>query len=104
MRRFLAVHMFMLHPLTDKAPDDENEIIQPTKEGLLKTLKSSIKNKIKRFVMTSSFSAVGYGNEEKIYDESHWTDQVKILEHTIRVRQLLRKVWSYLNSLVTMKK
>ena len=24
--------------------------------------------------MTSSFSAVGYGNEEKIYDESHWTD------------------------------
>ena len=62
--------MHVASPLTDKAPDDENEIIKPAKEGLLRALKSSIKNKIKRFVMTSSFSAVGYGNEEKIYNES----------------------------------
>ena len=94
---------YVLHvasPLTDKAPDDENEIIQPAKEGLLRALKSSIKNKIKRFVMTSSFSAVGYGNEEKIYDESHWTDPSQNIGAYNKSKAIAEKeMWSYLNSL-----
>ena len=55
--------------LIDTAPDDENEIIQPAKQGLLRALKSSIKNNVKRFVMTSSFSAVGYGHDKEVFDD-----------------------------------
>jgi len=99
---------YVLHvasPLTDKAPDDENEIIQPAKEGLLRALKSSIKNKIKRFVMTSSFSAVGYGNEEKIYDESHWTDPSQNIGAYNKSKAIAEKeMWSYLSSLSDDKK
>ena len=82
---------YVLHvasPLTDKAPDDENEIIQPAKEVFLNA-KSSIKNNIK---ICHDFIIFSCGLEtKKKYDESHWTDQVRILVRTIRVRQLLKK-------------
>ena len=60
--------MHVASPLLTKEPNDENEIIKPAYEGLLRALKSSVKHKVKRFVMTSSFSAVGYCHVKDVFN------------------------------------
>ena len=42
--------------------------------GFNSSIVKAVKNKVKRFVMTSSFSAIGYGHVKDVFDESHWTD------------------------------
>ena len=87
-------------PLVQKAPDDENEVIEPAKQGLIRALESSIKNKVKRFVMTSSFSAVGYGHDRDVFDESHWTDPKKNIGAYNKSKAIAeRTMWDHLESL-----
>ena len=94
---------YVLHvasPLVQKAPDDENEVIEPAKLGLLRALKSSIKNKVKRFIMTSSFSAIGYGHNKNIYDETDWTDPSRNIGAYNKSKAIAEKaMWDHLNSL-----
>ena len=94
---------YVLHvasPLVQEAPDDENEVIEPARQGLVRALKSSIKNKVKRFVMTSSFSAVGYGHNKEVYDESDWTDPSKNIGAYNKSKALAeRAMWDHLDSL-----
>ena len=94
---------YVLHvasPLVQKAPDDENEVIEPAKQGLLRALKSSIKNKVKRFVMTSSFSAIGYGHNKNVYDETDWTDPSRNIGAYNKSKAIAEKaMWDHLNSL-----
>ena len=94
---------YVLHvasPLVQKAPDDENEVIEPAKQGLLRALKSSIKNKVKRFVMTSSFSAIGYGYNKNVYDETDWTDPSRNIGAYNKSKAIAEKaMWDHLNSL-----
>ena len=94
---------YVLHvasPLVQKAPDDENEVIEPAKQGLLRALKSSIKNKVKRFIMTSSFSAIGYGHNKNIYDETDWTDPSRNIGAYNKSKAIAEKaMWDHLNSL-----
>jgi len=55
-----------------KNPDD---IINPAVNGLKRCLKAAIKNKVKRFVMTSSFAAIGSGFKNKTeFCDDDWTD------------------------------
>ena len=87
-------------PLVQKAPDDENEVIEPAKQGLIRALKSAIKNKVKRFVMTSSFSAVGYGHDRDVFDESHWTDPKRNIGAYNKSKAIAeRAMWDHLESL-----
>ena len=94
---------YVLHiasPLTEKAPDHEDDIIIPAKEGLLRAVQSAVKNKVKRFVMTSSFSAVGYGHVKDVFDESHWTDpNQKIGAYNKSKAIAERAMWDYLSEL-----
>ena len=94
---------YVLHvasPLVQKAPDDENEVIEPAKQGLLRALKSSIKNKVKRFVMTSSFSAIGYGHNKNVYDETDWTDPSRNIGAYNKSKTIAEKaMWDHLNTL-----
>ena len=94
---------YVLHvasPLVQKAPDDENEVIEPAKQGLLRALKSSIKNKVKRFIMTSSFSAIGYGHNKNVYDETDWTDPSRNIGAYNKSKAIAEKaMWDHLNSL-----
>ena len=94
---------YVLHvasPLVQKAPDDENEVIEPAKLGLLRALKSSIKNKVKRFIMTSSFSAIGYGHSKNVYDETDWTDPSRNIGAYNKSKAIAEKaMWDHLNSL-----
>ena len=92
--------MHVASPLLTKEPNDENEIIKPAYEGLLRALKSSVKHKVKRFVMTSSFSAVGYGHVKDVFNESHWTDTTKKIGAYNKSKAIAEKaMWDYLNEL-----
>ena len=92
--------MHVASPLLDREPKDQDEIIRPAHEGLMRALKSSVRNKIKRFVMTSSFSAIGYGHVKDVFDESHWTDTTQKIGAYNKSKAIAEKaMWDYLDSL-----
>jgi len=67
---------------------DPNALIKPAVEGLMRALKSSIKNNVKRFVMTSSVAAIARGSIKEWYDENDWSDiNLKKLMHILLVKQ-----------------
>ena len=63
-------------PFPAHAPDDEDEIIRPAREGALRVLRFARDAGVKRVVMTSSFAAIGYGhgNRATPYTEKEWTE------------------------------
>jgi len=70
---------YVLHvasPFPPGVPKDENELIVPAREGAVRVLRASRDAGVKRVVLTSSFAAIGYGNEPKgiPYTEDDWTD------------------------------
>ena len=92
--------MHVASPLLDREPEDQDEIIRPAHEGLMRAIKSSVRNKIKRFVMTSSFSAIGYGHVKDVFDESHWTDTTQKIGAYNKSKAIAEKaMWDYLDSL-----
>jgi nucleoside-diphosphate-sugar epimerase len=69
---------YVLHvasPFPETVPKNENEIIRPARDGALRVLKASRDAGVKRVVLTSSFAAVGYGQEPQAapFDETNWT-------------------------------
>ena len=92
--------MHVASPLLDREPKDQDEIIRPAQEGLMRAIKSSVRNKVKRFVMTSSFSAIGYGHVKDVFDESHWTDTTQKIGAYNKSKAIAEKaMWDYLDSL-----
>ena len=92
--------MHVASPLLDREPKDQEEIIRPAHEGLMRAIKSSVRNKVKRFVMTSSFSAIGYGHAKDVFDESHWTDTTQKIGAYNKSKAIAEKaMWDYLDSL-----
>ena len=70
---------FVLHiasPFPPNAPDDEDELITPAREGALRVLRAARDAGVKRVVLTSSFAAIGYGQETTAhaFSEADWTD------------------------------
>ena len=70
---------FVLHvasPFPLKVPKDENELIVPAREGALRLLRAARDAGVKRVVLTSSFAAIGYGQEraDRPFSEESWTD------------------------------
>lgn len=70
---------FVLHvasPFPPTAPQHENELIIPAREGALRVLRASRDAGVKRVVLTSSFAAVGYGHPQtnQRFTEESWTD------------------------------
>ena len=92
--------MHVASPLLDREPKDQDEIIRPAHEGLMRAIQSSVRNKVKRFVMTSSFSAIGYGHVKDVFDESHWTDTTQKIGAYNKSKAIAEKaMWDYLDSL-----
>ena len=92
--------MHVASPLLDREPKDQDEIIRPAHEGLMRAIKGSVRNKVKRFVMTSSFSAIGYGHVKDVFDESHWTDTTQKIGAYNKSKAIAEKaMWDYLDSL-----
>src|ERR1700691_6379009 len=69
---------FALHvasPFPASVPKHEDELIVPAREGTLRVLRASRDGGVKRVVMTSSFAAIGYGQDiHQIFDETNWTN------------------------------
>jgi nucleoside-diphosphate-sugar epimerase len=70
---------YVLHvasPFTASIPDHEDELIVPAREGALRVLRAARDAGVKRVVLTSSFAAIGYGQEPRAapFDETSWTD------------------------------
>lgn len=64
-------------PFPAVAPKDENDIIRPARDGALRVLRAAKKAGVKRVVLTSSFSAIGYGlpGQATPFDETNWTNE-----------------------------
>jgi len=70
---------YVLHvasPTHSHSPKDENEMIRPAVDGVLRVLKAARKAGVARVVMTSSFGAVGFSNKNPQAEttEANWTD------------------------------
>lgn len=63
-------------PVFFDIPKDENEAMRPAIEGILRILKFSRSEGVKRVVMTSSFGALGFSHTNKNTEttEADWTD------------------------------
>jgi nucleoside-diphosphate-sugar epimerase len=62
-------------PFPASIPKNENDLIVPAREGALRVLRASRDAGVKRVVMTSSFAAIGYGQDiHQIFDETNWTN------------------------------
>jgi nucleoside-diphosphate-sugar epimerase len=70
---------YVLHvasPLPAHVPRDENELIVPAREGVLRVLRAARDAGVRRVVLTSSFAAIAYGHEaqQTPFTENDWTD------------------------------
>jgi dihydroflavonol-4-reductase len=69
---------YVLHvasPLPRSAAKNDDELIIPARDGTLRVLRAANEAGVERVVLTSSISAVVYGNDRsKTFDESDWTN------------------------------
>ncbi|WP_378954287.1 SDR family oxidoreductase [Pelosinus sp. sgz500959] len=63
-------------PVFFTMPKDENEVMRPAVDGIVRVLKAARNASIKRVVMTSNFGAVGFSNKNQntATTEADWTD------------------------------
>jgi len=63
-------------PFPPGAPEHEDELIVPAREGTLRVLRAARDAGVKRVVLTSSFAAIGYGHppQTEPFDETTWTN------------------------------
>jgi nucleoside-diphosphate-sugar epimerase len=63
-------------PFPADIPRHEDELIAPARDGALRVLRASRDAGVKRVVLTSSFAAIGYGQEPRTgpFTEADWTD------------------------------
>jgi nucleoside-diphosphate-sugar epimerase len=70
---------YVLHvasPFPANVPGHEDELIVPAREGTLRVLRAARDAGVRRVVLTSSFAAIGYGQQpqQAPFDEASWTD------------------------------
>src|SRR5260370_30786449 len=70
---------YVLHvasPFPSNVPKHEDELIVPAREGALRVLRASRDAGVKRVVLTSSFSAIGYCHkpQKEPFNETGWPD------------------------------
>jgi nucleoside-diphosphate-sugar epimerase len=70
---------YVLHvasPISQDVPKNADEMIGPARDGTLRVLRAAREASVKRVVLTSSFTAIGYGHppQKAPFDETTWTD------------------------------
>jgi len=96
---------YVLHiasPLMLGFPKNPDDIIKPAVEGLERCLKSAVKNKVKRFVMTSSFAAIGSGFKNKTdFNDNDWTnlDNPQLNPYNISKTKAEMFLWDFIEKL-----
>ena len=66
---------YVLHMASPVIPGnvDMDLLVKPAVEGMTRCLNAAIKNKAKKFVLTSSYAAI-YGNSKNKFSDNDWTD------------------------------
>ena len=94
---------YVLHvasPFILEEPEHEDILIRPAVEGTLRVLNACKDNRVEKVVLTSSFAAIGYGNEEKIFDETDWSNTDSTIGAYAKSKTLAEKAaWSFVNEL-----
>lgn len=69
---------YVLHvasPIPRVPPKDENELIEPAREGTLRVLRAAHRAGVERIVITSSLAAVLYGQDrDRVFTENDWSN------------------------------
>jgi nucleoside-diphosphate-sugar epimerase len=68
--------LHMASPFPPNIPKHEDELIVPARDGALRVLRAARNTGVKRVVLTSSFAAIGYGQnpQNAPFNETNWTD------------------------------
>jgi len=94
---------YVLHvasPFVLEEPEHEDILIRPAVEGTLRVLNACKDNRVEKVVLTSSFAAIGYGNEEKIFDETDWSNTNSTIGAYAKSKTLAEKAaWSFVSEL-----
>jgi nucleoside-diphosphate-sugar epimerase len=87
-------------PVFFTLPKDENEMIRPAVDGILRILKAARNAGVKRVVMTSNFGAVGFSKKKPNTEttEADWTDPDEKGLSTYEKSKLLaeRAAWDFI--------
>ncbi|WP_443660963.1 SDR family oxidoreductase [Clostridium algidicarnis] len=88
-------------PVFFTIPRDENEVIRPAVDGIVRVLKAARNASVKRVVMTSNFGAVGFSNKNPnaATTEADWTEQNEKGLSSYEKSKLLaeRAAWNFIN-------
>lgn len=93
---------YVLHvasPFPSSAPQDENELIVPARDGALRVLRAARDAGVRRVVLTSSFAAIGYGHHHpgRPYTEKDWTEEDAPNQPYIRSKTIAeRAAWDFI--------
>jgi dihydroflavonol-4-reductase len=93
---------YVLHvasPLSQRVPKNEDEMIVPARDGTLRVLHAARDVGVKRVVLTSSFTAIGYGHppQRAPFDENVWTNlrSGDVLPYTKSKTLAERAAWDF---------
>ena len=78
-----------------------DNLIKPAVNGLERCLRAATKNKVKRFVMTSSYSAIGAGSRGTTLDDTNWTDldNPNISPYDMSKTKAEKFMWNFIENL-----
>ncbi len=96
---------FVLHvasPIPRTPPKDDDELIVPARDGVLRVLRAAHAAGVERVVLTSSIAAVLYGRDrDHVFTESDWSDvddkRIGAYEKSKTLAE--RAAWDYMTSL-----
>ena len=96
---------FVMHvasPLPRGTVKDEDELIRPARDGTLRVLRSAKDAGVERVVLTSSLSAIVYGNDRsRVFTEADWSnlDGARIGAYDKSKTVAERAAWEYMTSI-----
>ncbi|MGB8196871.1 MAG: aldehyde reductase [Acidimicrobiales bacterium] len=94
--------MHVASPLPRGAAKDENELIVPARDGTLRVLRAASDAGVERVVLTSSLSAIVYGNDRsRTFTEADWSnlDGARIGAYDKSKTIAERAAWDFMDSI-----
>ncbi len=89
--------MHIASPFVIEEPKNEKDLIEPALEGTLRALNAANRNKIKKFILTSSMASVAYGHKAEICNKNNWTDTSKNVGAYVRSKTIAeRAAWDFI--------
>ena len=88
-------------PMPAAAPRNEDEVIRPARDGVLRVLRAARDAKVRRVVVTSSCGAIYYGHPPRTtpFDESSWTDIDGDMSAYVRSKAIAeRAAWDFMST------